>query len=266
MSPLSSVRLDRRLRRLPVVPLLHGRLADAAWSWDRHDQLTREWWPQGITWASPSLLLVSWYARSGGSRVSVVSLSSARYGHVTLQDPVGSPLLAHAGGIAFVDGWLCVGATARGFWSLHVSDLSVDSSAWRARDLHAPAAPSGGRLRWSFLDADGPSLLGGEYGRGRKSTRLFRVPVSDGAPSGAATELATGPTGMQGACSRGPGLVASISHGPWVRGSLHDLGTGRRTRGAFPIGVEDLTHDAGGALWTVAEHPWRRAIVRLGDA
>lgn len=265
MSGLTSVPLDRRLRRLPVIPLLHGRLATSAWSWDRRDQFSREWWPQGITWGSPSLLLVSWYAKSGGSRISVVSLSSRRYAHVTLQDPVGSPLLVHAGGIAFLDDWLYVGATARGFWSLHVSDLSVHALAWRAHDLHAPASPSGGRLRWSFLDASGSSLVGGEYGRGTKSTRLFRVPVSAGAPSGPATVLQDGPKGMQGVTPSGAGLVTSVSHGPWVRGSLHDLATDSRTHGAFPIGVEDLTRDESGTLWTVAEHPARRAIVRLRE-
>ena len=263
MSALSAVALDRRLRRLPVIRLLHGRLATEAWSWDRRDQLSREWWPQGITWAG-SLCLVSWYAKSGGSRISVISLTSRRYGHVTLQDPAGAPLLVHAGGIAFVDDWLYVGATARGFWSLPLSFLDPASSTWRASDLHAPAAPSGGKLRWSFLDTSGPLLIGGEYGRGKKSTRLYSLPISAGAPTGPVTLLGDGPLGMQGATSSDAGLIASVSHGPWVRGSLHHIG-GPTTRGALPIGVEDLTRDQSGALWTVAEHPARRALVRLRE-
>lgn len=265
MSMLDSVPLTRRLRRLPVISLLHGRLATAAWSWDRRDQLTREWWPQGITWASPSLLLVSWYARSGGSRVSVCSLDSGRYGHVTLRGPAAEPMKIHAGGIAWVDGWLYVAATARGFWTWHVSDLDPGASTWPARELHRPDPSSGGPLRWSFLDADGSSLVGGEYGRGTKSTRLWSLSIDDGSPVGPISLGREGPSGMQGVVRAGSGLVASISHGPWVRGSLHDLSTAHRTHGALPIGVEDLTLDRDGRLWTVAEHPARRAIVRLRE-
>ena len=120
---LLSVPLTRHLHRLPVIPLLHGRLATAAWSWDRRDAITREWWQQGITWASDSLLLVSWYAKSGGSRASVVDLETRRYAHITLLTPTGDPLEIHAGGLAWIDGWLYVAATGKGFWTLHESDL-----------------------------------------------------------------------------------------------------------------------------------------------
>ena len=74
MSSLLEVPLTRRMHRLPVVRLVHGRAAQRAWSWDLRDQFSREWWPQGITWAGERLL-VSWYSRRGaGSRVSVVDL------------------------------------------------------------------------------------------------------------------------------------------------------------------------------------------------
>ena len=79
MSSLLEVPLTRRMHRLPVVRLVHGRAAQRAWSWDLRDQLTGEWWPQGITWAGERLL-VSWYSRRGaGSRVSVVDLVARRY-------------------------------------------------------------------------------------------------------------------------------------------------------------------------------------------
>ena len=299
MPTLLDVPLTRRLRRLPVIPLLHGRLATAAWSWDRRDQFTREWWPQGITWAG-SVTLVSWYAKSGGSRVSLVSVASRRYSHVTLLGPAGEPMKIHAGGIAWIDGWLYAGATSRGFWTWHESDLDPAAGTWPASECHRPEAPSGGPLRWSFLDMAGSALIGGEYGRGTKSTRVFRLKVADGVPIGPVELLGDGPKGMQGltkADSSGSTLVASVSHGPWVRGSLHpvvdpvveaDAGTPvvegpanpvvdanagpsvvevraqRATRpAALPIGVEDLTRDADGQVWTVSEHPARRAVVRL---
>lgn len=307
MSALRSVPLTRRLHRVPVVPLLHGRSAERAWSWDRHDQWDREWWPQGITWAGDRLL-VSWYAKSGGSRVSVVDLEARRYAHVTLLDPTGRPLRVHAGGLAWVDGWLYVAATAQGFWSLHDSDLAVggagstgerrrDPATWQARTAHRPAAPDDGPpLRWSFLDAHpgggvadppvvevrvaerttGPTthLYAGEYGRGTRSTRLWRLPVTEGRPAGGLEMLGTGPRGMQGVTVTDDGLVVSTSHGPWTRGSLHGprhrgtrdtggAGASPTRRGALPIGVEDLTSDLRGRVWTPAEHPGRRAIVAL---
>uniref|UniRef100_UPI00262600E6 hypothetical protein n=1 Tax=uncultured Nocardioides sp. TaxID=198441 RepID=UPI00262600E6 len=191
MSSLLEVPLTRRMHRLPVVRLVHGRAAQRAWSWDLRDQLTREWWPQGITWAGERLL-VSWYSRRGaGSRVSVVDLVARRYAHVPLLTPDGQPLRVHAGGLAWDDGWLYVAATARGFWALHVDDLApavegvarysgpaveelahprppaVEEVAqqpsrnpgptWRARTLHRPALPGSDQpFRWSFLDLGPP--------------------------------------------------------------------------------------------------------------
>jgi hypothetical protein len=371
VSSLLEVPLTRRMHRLPVVRLVHGRAAQRAWSWDLRDQLTREWWPQGITWAGERLL-VSWYSRRGaGSRVSVVDLVDRRYAHVPLLTPAGEPLRVHAGGLAWDDGWLYVAATARGFWALHVDDLApavegvarysgpaveelapprppaveevahprppaVEEVAqqpsrnpgptWRARTLHRPALPGSDQpFRWSFLDlapprwsssvettaapaveevAQQPSrnpgatrLLAGEYGRGGKSTRLACLTIEEGQPVGDLEPLGEGPSGMQGVTTYADGLVVSTSAGPWTRGDLH-LAAGRstrgideplvesegqplpqqehgvtpapatgpesrRSRGAAPIGVEDLTRDALGRLWTASEHPGRRAIVRL---
>ena len=360
MSSLLEVPLTRRMHRLPVVRLVHGRAAQRAWSWDLGDQLTRGWWPQGITWAGERLL-VSWYSRRGaGSRVSVVDLVARRYAHVPLLTPAGEPLRVHAGGLAWDDGWLYVAATARGFWALHVDDLApavegvarysgpaveelahprppaVEEVAqqpsrnpgptWRARTLHRPALPGSDQpFRWSFLDLGPPGwsssvettaapaveevaqqpsrnpgathVLAGEYGRGGKSTRLACLTIEEGQPVGDLEPLGEGPAGMQGVTTYADGLVVSTSAGPWTRGDLH-LAAGRstrgvdelvvesgnqrlyeqehgvtpgpatgpdswRSRGAAPIGVEDLTRDTLGRLWTVSEHPGRRAIVQL---
>lgn len=352
MSSLLDVPLTRRMHRLPVVRLVHGRAAQRAWSWDLHDQFSREWWPQGITWAGERLL-VSWYSRRGaGSRVSVIDLVTRRYAHVPLLTPDGEPLRVHAGGLAWDDGWLYVAATARGFWALHVDDLDLTAGraarspgnsgpaveevaqqssrnpgpTWRARALHRPTlAGSDQPFRWSFLDlaprrgsssvettaspavekvAQQPSrnpgathLLAGEYGRGAKSTRLARLVIEDGQPAGDLEALGDGPSGMQGVTTYADGLVVSTSAGPWWRGDLHLAGgtstssgprqvdrgepgplpgggsgaanrhvggrPSRRLRHAAPVGVEDLTRDALGRLWTLGEHPGRRAIVRL---
>ena len=334
MSSLLEVPLTRRMHRLPVVRLVHGRAAQRAWSWDLGDQLTRGWWPQGITWAGERLL-VSWYSRRGaGSRVSVVDLVARRYAHVPLLTPDGQPLRVHAGGLAWDDGWLYVAATARGFWALHVDDLVLtagravrsasderrrDPATWPARRLHRPTLPgSDDPFRWSFMDLAPPGwssseerkrrsgvetttasprpLLAGEYGRGGKSTRLARLEMSNGQPVGDLHALGEGPAGMQGVTTYADALLVSTSAGPWRRGSLHLAGgpstelsetdvdqgapgtlpelagrAGRPAdelasgpfRRAAPIGVEDLTRDDLGRLWTVGEHPGRRAVLRL---
>ena len=141
------------------------------------------------------------------------------------------------------------------------------------------------------------SALAGEYGRGGKSTRLACLTIEEGQPVGDLEPLGEGPAGMQGVTTYADGLVVSTSAGPWTRGDLH-LAAGRstrgvdelvvesgnqrlyeqehgvtpgpatgpdswRSRGAAPIGVEDLTRDTLGRLWTVSEHPGRRAIVQL---
>ena len=262
MSSLLEVPLPRRMHRLPVVRLVHGRAAQRAWSWDLRDQWTREWWPQGITWAGERLL-VSWYSRRGaGSRVSVVDLVARRYAHVPLLTPDGEPLRVHAGGLAWDDGWLYVAATARGFWTLHVDDLAFtagraarsasderrrDPATWPARRLHRPVlAGSDQPFRWSFLDLAPPgrssseererragvettpttrTLLGGEYGRGAQSTRLAYLAIEDGQPVGNLEPLGRGPTGMQGATRDTTGLIVTTSRGPWHRGSVLPLPT-----------------------------------------
>jgi hypothetical protein len=324
------------MHRLPVVRLVHGGAAERAWSWDLRDQWTREWWPQGITWAGKRLL-VSWYSRrGGGSRISVVDLVARRYAHVPLLTPDGESLRVHAGGLAWDDGWLYVAATARGFWTLHVDELAFtagraarsasderrrDPATWRARTLHRPTLPgSDDPFRWSSMDLAPPGwssseerrplpmvevraerasrpLLAGEYGRGGKSTRLARLEVRDGQPVGDLHVVGEGPAGMQGVTTYADDLLVSTSAGPWLRGSLHlaggpstelsetdtdqdapgplpglsDRARGRPAielasgpfRRAAPIGVEDLTRDDLGRLWTVGEHPGRRAVLRL---
>ncbi len=233
MSALLDLPLPRRMRRLPVVRLVHGRAAQRAWSWD-----------------------------------PVVDLAARRYAHVPLLTPDGAPLRVHAGGLAWDDGWLYVAATARGFWALHADDLVVtaveeqaaveaqaaveevaqqpsrDPATWRARTLHRPALPGSDEpFRWSFLDltpapspvveevAQQPSrnpgathLLAGEYGRSGRSTRLAHICMENGTPQGDLELRGEGPAGMQGVTTYADGLLVSTSAGPWMRGSLQVAG------------------------------------------
>ena len=260
MSWLLEVPLTRRMHRLPVVRLVHGGAAQRAWSWDLRDQFSREWWPQGITWAGERLL-VSWYSRrGGGSRVSVVDLVARRYAHVPLLTPEGEPLRAHAGGLAWDDGWLYVAATARGFWTLHVDDLALTAGraarsasdsgpaveevaqqpsrnlgpTWRARTLHRPALPGSDQpFRWSFLDLAPPGWPGSEE-------RPRRV--------GVARMLLAGEYGRNG---RSPRLgILRVEYGQ-PQGDLDLLGEG-------PNGMQGLTASGNSLVVSTSAGPWRR--------
>lgn len=121
-----------------------GRAVDRAWTWDREDRGTREWWPQGITTsdaAEPSdlagrrVLVVTWYAKpvagvSRGSRLTFVDLDTFRYRHVLLVVPGLAdgrlqlqPLRVHAGGLAWWGPYLHVAATSRGVMTCRLDDL-----------------------------------------------------------------------------------------------------------------------------------------------
>lgn len=224
--------LKWKLRRSLSGRLL-GRAVARAWRFDRYDEKDPRWWPQGMTCAPEGavpagrdVVVTTWYSKeldaaNHGSRVTFVDLTSRRYRHVLLVEPVRKdgrlvlkPLHIHAGGLAWIGEQLHVAATGRGFYSFDVADvmrvgsshLSPDAfgisedhqvssyghryvlpvrSAWRA-EVDAPAGQP--KLRYSFLSVDSttepPLLLAGEYGRGTQSTRLarFRVDPRTGAP------------------------------------------------------------------------------------
>ncbi|MDT9594063.1 hypothetical protein RDV89_13350 [Nocardioides zeae] len=254
--------------------------------------------------------VVTWYAKHDqGVRLTFVDLRSRRYRHVLLVTPVerydGSvgldPVKAHAGGIVWAGSWLHVAATGKGCVSAHLDDLlwlahprAVNRTfghRWvlPTRVDHRGGADEGAaKLRWSFLsldagagsatptDADGPSVLVGEYGRGDASTRLARFPLqpdgrflpdADDARTTRAVEVVDAALpGMQGVAAVDGRLHVTTSHGPWGPGSVHvrDGGGWTRTPAATPMGPEDLSYSARTrSLWTPTEHPRRRWLVSL---
>ena len=283
MSSLLEVPLARRMHRLPVVRLVHGGAAERAWSWDLRDQWTREWWPQGITWAGERLL-VSWYSRrGGGSRVSVVDLVTRRYAHVPLLTPEGEPLRVHAGGLAWDDGWLYVAATARGFWTLHVDDLAFtagraarsasdarrrDPATWPAHRLHRPVlAGSDQPFRWSFMDLAPPGWSSSEERqplppvevRAERALPPVEVRAERALPpvevraERASRPLLAGEYGRGGKSTRLARL--EVRDGQPV-GDLHVLGEG-------PAGMQGVTTYAHGLLVSTSAGPWRRGSLHL---
>ncbi|MFL6001895.1 MAG: hypothetical protein ACJ72P_03705 [Nocardioides sp.] len=139
--------LDRRGHRVWTRPFWPpGRAVHRAFTWDRADRRTAQWWPQGISSSADAcdtgkiegrrMLAVTWYAKDlgeggQGSRVTFVDLEDRRYRHVLLVVPRlhrdGSlglqPLRIHAGGLVWCGDYLHVAATAHGFMTFRLSDL-----------------------------------------------------------------------------------------------------------------------------------------------
>lgn len=249
--------LDRQLRRT-VAPC---RTPHRAWTWEPADQRDPTWWPQGIS-VTARTALVSWYSKSGGSRVSVLDLAERRYRHVELVRPSGDgwePLRVHAGGIAWHGTRLYVAATNAGLWVCDTDDVVRTPLGYvlPVRHLLAPSEP----FRFSFVGLDGEALLIGEYDNTTGTRRLAR-----GLPDG---ELAVHDAGVrraQGVAHVDGRWYVTASNGTKRLGTVWSGAAGqlREHRNAVPIGPEDLAYDpATDRLWTVTEHPGKRWVVAM---
>jgi hypothetical protein len=204
--------LDRRAR--PLRPALTR--AAAAFGWDRADERTRAWVPQGISTSSDAhsegtvrgraVVAVSWYLRTAdgadqGARVSFVDITEPaepRYRHVLLAEPVREPatgtpstgpVAVHAGGIVWYGDRLYVAATYSGLRVFDLADLlRVDPATHGGcdfllpqRSAYRPPADDTARMRYSFVSLDRTSsphaLLAGEYVRRTAPARIVRFPL-----------------------------------------------------------------------------------------
>lgn len=122
-----------------------GRAVHRAYTWDRVDRRTTDWWPQGITTSADAsdteeiggrrVLAVSWYAKevegvNQGSRITFLDLDTLGYRHVLLVVPrlrdgrlELAPLKVHAGGIVWRGPYLHIAATAKGFVTCRIDDI-----------------------------------------------------------------------------------------------------------------------------------------------
>jgi hypothetical protein len=247
-----------------------------------------------------------------GTRISFLDVNERRYRHVLLVVPklVGGkvtmePLKAHAGGIVWCGPYLYVAGTRKGLYVFRLDDLVRIPDAAMVED-HARIGRDGEKLashgyqyvlplrftygaetekgqeplRYSFLSLDrtapdGPELVAGEYGRGKMSTRLARIPLTadtwqlktgdDGFSRPLLAEQ-VGQRGMQGACIVHGTWYVTASNGPWGLGTLHvgRPGAFKALRLAVPMGVEDITYvPQTDSLWSCSEYPGRRWIYKL---
>jgi hypothetical protein len=212
------------------------------------------------------------------------------------------PMNIHAGGIVWAGPWLHIAATKRGFVTARVDDimrvvgdddrpdeigvdgLRVASFGHRyvlpVRSTYKAFTDDGHQqLRYSFasLDrgSDPPAVIAGEYNTGSATSRLARYPLDRDTG-----QLHTGDDGfsrpleiddggvvqMQGVALAGGRYHATVSHGPWMPGTIYAGSSGRLKpkRLALPMGPEDLSYwPSTDTLWSLSEHPRRRWIVAM---
>lgn len=230
--------------------------------------------------------------------VLLVQAGMDEHGRLTLK-----PMNIHAGGIVWAGPWLHVAATSRGFVTARVDDIMrvpgdddhPDRFGIEGTTLHsyghryvlpvratyrARTDEGHERLRYSFMSLDRrsepPALIAGEYAaRAGATTRLARYPLDP-----ATWQLATGDDGfsrplalddggvrqMQGAVIAAGRYHVTVSHGPWMPGSVcaGQPGSMRVHRWALPMGPEDLSYwPSTDRLWSITEHPRRRWIVAM---
>lgn len=142
----------RRMHRsLPT-----GRKVAAAWRWEKVDNRTARWWPQGITTSADAfastrldgreVIAVSWYSKQlagygKGTRISFIDFLGRHYRHVLLVVPKIvdgevelEPLHAHAGGIVWAGDHLYVAGTRKGIYAFRLDDLMRIPGSLRVAD------------------------------------------------------------------------------------------------------------------------------------
>ncbi len=265
--------------------------------------------------AGRHLLVVAWYfqdehGHNQGSRITLVDLTTLRYRHVLLVVPrlrkgrlTLSPLRVHAGGVVWCGPYLHVAATTRGFMTCRLDDLmripdvggrglprlgiegdEVASYGYRyvlpvRFGYRAGTLEGHQKMKYSFLSLDRtedpPTIVAGEYSRGRGADRIARYPLDpetslllsgdDGASR--PIQLASGGVrSMQGAAYTRGRYHVTVSHGPLVPGSMYvgEPGRLRHFRFATPMGPEDIAYwPSTDLLWSLTEHPRRRWVFAM---
>jgi hypothetical protein len=213
------------------------------------------------------------------------------------------PMSIHAGGIVWAGPYLHIAATSRGFVTARVDDImrvhgdddhpekfGLEGSTFYSfghryvlpvRFTYQAHVDEGHeKLRYSFMSldrrSDPPALVAGEYAVDPDATtRLARYPLDPetwqlaSGDDGFSRPLALDEGGvrqMQGAVIAGGRYHVTVSHGPWMPGTVFtgQPGAMREKRWALPMGPEDLSYwPSTDRIWSLTEHPRRRWIVAM---
>lgn len=274
--------------------------------WNKGDDAVRTWYPQGITssadatgdgkWGVNRITLVSWYAKGAdaakGVRISFVQtnkLRGARYRHVLLVEPrpggTWGAVKVHAGGIAWYGSYLYVADTKVGLRVFDLRHILRATSAAPAKgykyvlpQVSTYAQPAGGNLVFSFVSVDRgsspPSLVTGEYRKGKPGARVVRWPLDAASDRLAGGEVhASGAfvlpqTNVQGALSAAGRLFISTSAGASRNGTLYTALPGQESHPhPWGVGAEDLLYSPlSTRIYSLTEHPGNRAVFAVPAA
>lgn len=132
-----------------------GRAVDRCIAFDRFDQVTTQWYPQGISTSADSsdtedidgraLVVITWYSKSGrGVRLTFLDVETHQYRHVLVVVPEFTsrgrfrirPLQVHAGGVVWFGPYLHIAATSNGFITCRADDIVSIPDAAAHPDRH----------------------------------------------------------------------------------------------------------------------------------
>lgn len=216
--------------------------------------------PQGVTWADGAVYLSAYRSTepkvgTGPCRIYKVDPESgAVLGQFDLPSDCG-----HAGGLAYIGkGVLVVSDTRR----LYRVDIAVAFGSGPTTDAVTARIGLSAPLRGSFIDFDGSSLFVGAFDKDPRLARGYYLPLSifDTHRDAPVTEdvvirAIPLPVEAQGAAFDKAGVL-------WVSASSSRFGALQKldsTTGAvlasyeMVIGIEDLSFDTTGGLWSVSE-------------
>ena len=280
MVSLDELELDRVAVKLTPSQSKKLRYFQKGFTWDREDNRTRRWRPQGITEFTSnnkSFIVASWYSRdkkvrsNQGVKVSFVDytdIESIKYRHVLLVDRDLEPLRGmHAGGLHYLEGKLYVPDSRGGKKTIRVfptDSFSIVPKNEKKRlfnfkyflvqeSSHEVATVP------SFLSYDWSTeqFITGTYHKKEKRSLQWYNPAQN-------TTNLDGPfyKKMQGAAAADSHLWISTSfgrygkshlyHGTFTPGETPDLASFKKT--PYPPGLEDLhLSPSSNQLWMLTE-------------
>lgn len=223
--------------------------------------LDRGFVPQGLTFHHGSVFLSGYVSTDREQNKGPCWLYRIAPGSGAVTGKLALPgVCGHAGGMARgPDGRIYVVDTRA------VIEIRLATPATQGIGIVGTITPLKGRLLGSFAAGwDGAIWLGGYRREGTPETRLYRIAltqlVGQTLDERAATESVPLPDRAQGAAFDERGQLWITRSGSKLGELLRlDAKTGQiAARWNMPAGVEDLSFDAAGRLWTVSEAGSRR--------
>lgn len=267
------------------------------YAFDRGDQETADWYPQGLTCGADSgtipvsVFLATWYfkpeAGERGIRLTFLSPSTLKYRHALLVQaaPDGSykPIDIHAGGVAVYGDQVYIADTTRGLRVFDLTKILDITSVQKDLGDGTRVGRHGGKLhafgyryiipqtdswrvavkgaRFSFVGLDRTTtphtLISGEYAEDHPNGRVVRWNLPLDGEPRDAYVM--GHPKIQGAISHQGRWYLSQSAGSGGNGSLYVYRNGKGERRPFPVGPEDLTA-RGTKVWSLTEFRNKRVV------